>query len=1070
MSLSQDNIQNLLLALQQTISSSNKDIREAAEKTLDSFQQKPFDFINSLFSLLLSDISIDHNTRMAIIIHTSRMVTRGLIKGGLNEHNRIDIIKLYLNYLVSPNVNKIYLVNMSEGLETVLSSTEKQPHILSDLTEMLLTTISNISIESMNGMIMILKTIISCKALTKNNVNKVIKGSIDIMKHILQVLLSQLEQCNNNQTLYLYICDMIANLYELLYKSIAKLKRVLSVLDGKNRVIFSLNVFVPIGIQILSKNVMNNSIVSFTGIRTVDMTVNNMKIMIFKFINFTLFKMIAVKEKEMKEGHSNLIKMIILTLENVVNERMGNIFNMTFEETIEEKEQNDLSSNYKYSLLISHMIIYLQRIFDIESFKENFLHITNNIFKSILLPLLIITKSELEQCVNPNKFIEVQIDAEDIIHQNKNKTIKSSVALFIKNIFSNSISKDNFIVNYSLEMLIHSLHINDITTNIVLPNDKVSQLLINDDFKKIDLSLLVLCIIGDCQIESTNQDIQITFEKIQSLLFSKELPVYIKHKVLLFIRQYVLIFYSPEMEQFLVIIQYLFESMLQNEYLLISKEASDILNELLNEYENFRKNSMSSVISHFMPMLIETIKTSRVMTVFDVLLEIEMKYENSQQNKEIFINLCKRVDCETQRNFRLTFKSPKKHSQLSFEPYDPQVLINKLFNVIRAMINNKQFVIENLPTISEALTPLFSHIKNLPKIDFDEDIILIMTTILNYLHFIPQFAYELLPILYKYPEKKGGMLLDVYELVNEYIAYGSKVIESNQMYLKAMADIFNVALNCKKVDKSPFYGCLLIQTWMIQSNTIPMEVFRYYYNICINKLNELYQKELENEEQCINYVGYLTLLYVGFINYESTCIEELSKVNKVNDILLWIKRLYSFDYICNYQIKLIVIALSHMISSDYISKDNTIFIEIGYHLLYRQMKSESKELKNILKKDISNNDFVKEEINEEEDYKENKESINPIGLDSKKEINELVRVTTNPNKDTDEFELFNATIEKYKDKYTLSFAKWAESLSDNDKLMVSSILKLKRIKINDNNFQYSIPRQIINIKRSSVNK
>ena len=1069
MSLSQNDIQNLLLALQQTISSSNKDIREAAEKTLDSFQQKPFEFINSLFSLLLSqDISIDHNTRMAIIIHTSRMVTIGLIKGGINEQNRIDIIKLYLNYLVSPNVKKIYLVNMSEGLETVLSSTEKQPHILSDLTEMLLTSITNMSNESMNGMIMILKTIISCKALTKNNVNKVIKDSIDIIKHILQVLLCQLEQCNNNQTLYLYICEMIANLYELLYKSIAKLKRVLSVLDGKNRVIFSLNVFVPIGIQILCKNVMNNSIVSFTGIKTVDTTVNNMKIMIFKFINYTLFKMVAIREKEMKEGHSNLIKMIILTLENIVNERMGNIFNMTFEETIEEK-QNDLSSNYKYSLLISHMLIYLQRIFDIESFKENFLTISNNLFKSILLPLLIITRSELEQCVNPNKFIEVQIDAEDIIHQNKNKTIKSSVALLIKSIFTNAISSDNFIVNYSLEMLLSSLHINDMNTNLVLPNDKVSQLLINDDFKKIDLSLLVLCIIGDCQIDNTNQDIQIIFEKIQSLLFSKELPVYIKHKVLLFIRQYVLIFYSPEMEQFLVIIQYLFESMLQNDQLLISKEASDILNELLNEYENFRKNSMSSVISHFMPTLIESVKTSKVMTVFDVLLEIEMKFENNQQDKELFMNLCKRVYCETQRSLRLKFKSPKKYSQLSFEPYDPHLLITKLFNVIRAMISNKKFVINNLPTISEALLPLFNHMKHLPKIDFDEDIILIMTTIIHYLHFIPQFAYELLPILYKYPEKKGAMLLDVYELVNEYIAYGSKVIESNQMYLKAIADIFNVALNCKKYDKSPFYGCLLIQTWMIQSNTIPLDVVRYYYNICINKLSELYQNELEDEDQCINYVGYLTLLYVGFINYESICIEELSKVNKVNDILLWIKRLYSFDYLCNYQIKLIVIALSHMISSDYISKDNTIFIEIGYHLLNRQMKSESKELKNLLKKDISNKVFVKEEINEEED-KENKESINPIGLDSKKEINELVRVTINPNKDTDEFELFNATIEKYKDKYTLSFAKWAESLNDKDRLMVSSILKLKRIKINDNNFQYSIPRQIINIKRSNVNK
>ena len=130
------------------------------------------------------------------------------------------------------------------------------------------------------------------------------------------------------------------------------------------------------------------------------------------------------------------------------------------------------------------------------------------------------------------------------------------------------------------------------------------------------------------------------------------------------------------------------------------------------------------------------------------------------------------------------------------------VWINKCFNTVRVMINDKAFVIGNLKTIAEAMNPLFAHMKNVEKIDFDEDLISIMTNIIRHLKSIPDFGFEFLIYLYKYLEKVGGMFLDLYELMNVYIVYGGKIIEQNQNYLEAIINIFNASMNNIKNKKS----------------------------------------------------------------------------------------------------------------------------------------------------------------------------------------------------------------------------------------------------------------------------
>ena len=149
----------------------------------------------------------------------------------------------------------------------------------------------------------------------------------------------------------------------------------------------------------------------------------------------------------------------------------------------------------------------------------DFTPLETNLFKNILLPMMIISKEELDDCVSPSSYDSFSINIEDVISRNKNKTIKSSVSMLIKTLYKSNKNTRIFICRYTLALLVKSLGSTiDLSKNFSFENDKIEMLLQNDNEKKIDLCLLVLCIIGECEDEfpennSLINEIQDVFNK-----------------------------------------------------------------------------------------------------------------------------------------------------------------------------------------------------------------------------------------------------------------------------------------------------------------------------------------------------------------------------------------------------------------------------------------------------------------------------------------------------------------------------------------------------------------------------
>jgi hypothetical protein len=117
--------------------------------------------------------------------------------------------------------------------------------------------------------------------------------------------------------------------------------------------------------------------------------------------------------------------------------------------------------------------------------------------------------------------------------------------------------------------------------------------------------------------------------------------------------------------------------------------------------------------------------------------------------------------------------------------------------------------------LEEILKPLFDYMKTPKRIDFDEDIILVITSFIKYTKTIPQSALMVLPYLPLYLKKSKGLTLDLYELLNQYVVYGNGIIDVNEEYNRVIVKIFTASFDKKcEYDLSGFLSASLIHIWL----------------------------------------------------------------------------------------------------------------------------------------------------------------------------------------------------------------------------------------------------------------
>ena len=1077
------NTEEILINLRSTYMSPDKNLRMQAEEKLSEMKDKNFlGFVTQLIEILKSPTNvIDSNLKISIILLLNRIIREKIEKDDFPKDTRNSIIQLYLIIIVNPIMSNKEIDNLGETFTALLDATVNEKNsVLIDIINYISSQLSSMSLGSVKGVIVILTCILSSSALNKNIFYNVLKGILSMASTIVKNLYNNYIKLshNDNSEDFFKLNSIFMNIFELFFQCNFKKKKRYNKKNDDETILKLFDDCFVIGAKLLiNQNAIdNNRIISWTGDEKTDKNINKMKVSILRFLNIQISELDDyIIDKSKVEYNDQLIKIILSNFEWLIMNKFLHIVKI-------ETEGYD---NNGYTLLISYMFIYLKRIFSKDNYINEYTDQINKVFKNILIPLLIISDQEVEDALDNDSANDFSIDINDIIYENKEKKIKSTVSGLIKVLYEKNNNSNNFMLKYTLILLDIIIQNNlALIDNSLFEKNDIMLLVLNKNLfnkeKVIYALFMALNIFSDVKRYKSKgkneESIKEFFEKSSNILYSLQNNcVYLTVQLIIFIRNYALKFYEPDSTGFENALNYLFRNLLIVSNTLLSNSAADSIQEFFNEKtSDFSaiRYTLIKVAMNNLETIIKQILEIQITNFFDVLYQVisNLENENSEFFQKIFTNLCKRVSIEVERHYRLKFivKKVKKDKKKKSPPSkDYNIIINKCFNIIRLLINNARFVLKNSDLIETSLTPLIEYMAKPKKIEFDEDLITIVYNIIITNKKITGIGYKLIQYLNGYVEKTGGILLDLYLLLNAYIAYGSNQILSNQSWIDGIFKTLATGLKSEKFPKSPFYVCNILIIWVIHCTKIPENYLSKIFNLIIEATNKSYLYYNVNnsfEEPKINYLGYVCLIFCGLINYSKIIINLLQNKNIVENLKEWLNIISRINEVYfEYNNKLLLYSICTIIINGVINGDIDSLLNSCVDILLNQEKNGKYELKKNVKKILDVN-FIEDD--DDESKSNNNDDDDSYDFSDISEIKEMVKKTENPLKNTDEFKCFSDLLEFLRKNKGDVYNRWENLLNPTQKNVVMNLLKTKRIMVEykKNNYVY-VPRRIVTIKR-----
>ena len=415
---SSNNINEILLCLKNTYSSADKKIRKESEQKLDILKnQNIIEFSTQLIMLIKSNSpDIDNNLKLSIILYLKRCLKEKIEKEEINKTQSEQLIQQFIITLVYPSLFKKHLENLSDVFTMVLEISPEETLI--GIIKYINQEISSMPLGSVNGVISILLSIISSKNLTKKNFTQVLETSLEMASSMVENLYLEYEKLNLSTNLedYLKLNDMFSNSFEFFFMSNFKSFKRFNIKEQKIDNLFFKMFIIGAKLLVNMKSDNNNKIISWIGQEKIDKNINTMKIKVFRFINLQLntFGDVIVDQNKINVTNQ-LTKIIINDLGWIIMNKYSNLMKL------ETEDEQDSYPDYNYSLLISYMFIYLKRILGKDNFIKEYTSQFNEIYKNILLPLLIPTVLEEDIALDNESVNGYSIDINDILIDNKEK-------------------------------------------------------------------------------------------------------------------------------------------------------------------------------------------------------------------------------------------------------------------------------------------------------------------------------------------------------------------------------------------------------------------------------------------------------------------------------------------------------------------------------------------------------------------------------------------------------------------------------------------------------------------------
>jgi hypothetical protein len=147
------------------------------------------------------------------------------------------------------------------------------------------------------------------------------------------------------------------------------------------------------------------------------------------------------------------------------------------------------------------------------------------------------------------------------------------------------------------------------------------------------------------------------------------------------------------------------------------------------------------------------------------------------------------------------------------------VRINKCWNTIRFIAEHDYFAANFLSIIETSLIPLFEHMVRPNSIDFDDDIIFCLNSLMKKSKKVSPILSKIFPYLPKFQEKYKGIFGNLLQTLNSYILYSQPEDGSSGMFedpaaLNLIVEMANMSLYRKEepiVLGNNMEGAILLQ-------------------------------------------------------------------------------------------------------------------------------------------------------------------------------------------------------------------------------------------------------------------
>ena len=970
-----DYIQQILLCLENTYKSPDKEIRKKSEQFLKQAEKDLFSHLIQIFSFIKKN-TLSKELNNAFIIFIRNSIINKKNSNLLSKENYIELIMLIINIIVDPQYPPQCLREMNKIFEEIIDNKEfiKDKTFMKNFINLFASKlkIGLIQVHSYKSIAYIFENILGSNCIDESNCQYFVDIVLNCTEEMLNKIINLLGEINVNKignndieikNNIQYYLETVKIIYELLL-----LISVMSQNQFNNFDKFSdklMNYFFDSGIKMLTIN--------YTELYEAIM---KMKTKILRYINSLVLNItlkFSSKDKKIIDQHKNLITFCIESLKS----QNFFIFN------------NDNSAQ---KILIEkfdiQIIIYLYKMVFDSTFSKELSKYLSNITYGIVFPLLISSEEEISNLENDPYGNNYANFIYDLVNTKSLKQLKTTLSKFISIGCKNNEKYLQFLICYSIDIIQLCI---GISKDKILDSSLISQsdtFIFNNkinEINRVEVCFLVLCIIYKIISKKGNKmnyfEVLFTFTQnnLKNVMEKFIKTSIVKQRICLFLSLYIKDFIELNLDLniFKDICEFLFYNIFNENEHIAQYESFEAITKILTN-KNFKNEITHYLAKKYYGKILSFIETCSNPIFFDMLSEIVSSIEDLDDLQKLLENLFIRIKKE------ITGVTPRRISQSNYTEMMEQekiitktnyrLIISKCFSVLHKIFKNEKLILNKYAEIEKYIEPLMKYMKTPNKIDFDDDLIDIMIMIIKTLKYLPNLAINLLPDIGQVMRKNKGITKNLFILINLYIIYSNSEIEKKEEYSKCIFKLYKKSFTNTFSKESPYLCTILIQIWMTFSAIIPKNIVLNIISFARERFQDVNlevkkvitdTKKPGFDAHVLN-LSIINLIICTFVHYSDMVLDIIN----IKDLIQYASHIVAYKYhLTLYECKIYVLSLCSILRNKNlrtnIIDDIPKIISFCSNILKRIKKEEINPEENIITNNIKNKNFD-EDINDKD--------------------------------------------------------------------------------------------------------